>query len=103
MEKSFNCCVIFSNDISDSFMIDVYREKNKRYALLNKSKFFLTDFKVGHIKEFILQRNEVDVSDMHKVKLWKTDVDEDRIKNEKIYTEDKIVNELSGKEMKTQA
>ncbi|RGB21712.1 hypothetical protein C1646_777450, partial [Rhizophagus diaphanus] len=94
MEISFNCYVLSS---SDTFTIDIYKEKDIRYTMLGGNKYGLTVFKIGNILNFICNRNKVDISVMRGVKLWKVNVKKSEIKKN-VHTEEDIIN-INGQEM----
>ncbi|RGB36454.1 hypothetical protein C1646_758094 [Rhizophagus diaphanus] len=96
METSFNCYVL---DSSDNFTIDIYNEEGIRYTILGKNNYKLNIFKVGNILNFICDRNNIDVSVMRKLKLWKVNVKKSVIKDKNVSTEKDIIQKLYRKEM----
>ena len=99
MDISFNC-YIFSVDSPELTTVDIYKtDKNdKSYFLRDgETKIYLKTFKVSHLKDHIY--NIKQVGDKSKLKLWKVNIDDERIKNENIFTENDIVQKFEGQEM----
>ncbi len=103
MKTSFNCYVLLSN-VSEIYSVDIYRnDKNKRFVQFDKKNIILNVFKILHLKNYICDMKEVSSPYRNRIKFWKVNVDEKRIEDDNISTEDYIMQKLSGKEMKDQA
>src|SRR6266498_2965601 len=102
MDISFNCYIlILSRDDSETFSVDIYKDnKNRRYFQSDKAKITLANFKVSHLKEHICNIYDIKKVDQRKVKLWKVNVEAERIENNNISTEDDIVHKLEGQKMR---
>ncbi|PKY40976.1 hypothetical protein RhiirA4_497360 [Rhizophagus irregularis] len=102
MDTSFNLHVLKS-DSYDLLTVDIYKKKDEDedgYVELDNTKYYLNSLIVKHLKDYVCSINGVGDSDKNNVKLWKLTVDEERIENENISTEDDITQKLSGEEMK---
>src|SRR4051794_15487681 len=101
MDTSFNCYIlILPSDESETISVDIYKDKkNRRYFQRGKEQITFANFKVSHLKEHICNTYDIKKVDQHKVKLWKVNVEAEKIKNNNISTGDDITHKLKGRKM----
>ncbi|CAG8680017.1 6836_t:CDS:2 [Funneliformis caledonium] len=90
------------NDDPETISVDIYKDnKNRRYFQRGKlTQVTLANFKVSHLKEHICNIYDIKEVEQRKVKLWRVNVEAERIENNNISTEDDIVHKLEGQKMR---
>ncbi|GES83639.1 hypothetical protein GLOIN_2v414785 [Rhizophagus clarus] len=92
MEASFNCYVL---NFSNTYVIEIYNERDIRYAQIGSNKYKLDTFMVGNISNFICQIKKVNCE----LKLWRVNIKRKEIRDKNVSTEEDIVQKLYGKDM----
>ena len=96
MEKSFNCLLVKNTNETYDIPVSIFKDNDGRFTMFDNSKIKLNGLTVVLLRDHICKNKNI--ANYDDVKLWKVNVDEDKIKD--VFTEDDIKTKLKGSQMK---